>query len=486
MSNQDDRGLAGQPAEHSVDFLDISILWRKKGTIAASVLVCVALGFMYLQQAKTVYEASARVLVQQQDLLDSVRKVRSDDEFLATQAEIIRSPVIIEKALETVKVELPEGSEMDPVLYVLKGLKVSPIQKTNVLMISFRGSDREVANQLVTTVISCYSDFMKSTEAVRASDSLRLMRQREQDLRSQLATLQQKHESHRKSSPQIGQGAEAMALPMAKLRGIGDQLAQTSGRRMELENRLRVSASFSKLATNPATLSKGNAPSMKNALADASTKNSTDLATAYPFIPGESSQVPPAVISLQDGSMVATADPARIQEHLWRVKGQALDLAQVYGPRHPEVRALQQQIAVWEKRVAESQSNSTAAIAVELEALKVAEQDLTDRYQKEISETRHLDSFIFQEQQIIDETRRVDAAHTATLEAMTQMEMASQALDGGQGSISVRVLESPELVENIVWPLPIQFLGLCAVIGFLLSGVTLVLFQRRPAATMAA
>jgi uncharacterized protein involved in exopolysaccharide biosynthesis len=160
-------------------------------------------------------------------------------------------------------------------------------------------------------------------------------------------------------------------------------------------------------------------------------------------------------------------------------------LAQVYGPRHPEVRALQQQIAVWEKRVAEGQSNATAAIAVELEALKVAEQDLSDRYQKEMKSTRELDTFIFQEQQIIDDVRRVESAHKATMEAMTQMEMASQALDGGQGTILVRVLESPELIENQVWPLPIQFLGLCAVIGFLGASVVLVLFQRRTAGVSA-
>jgi hypothetical protein len=262
--------------------------------------------------------------VQQQDLLDSNRRVRSDEEFLATQAEIIRSPVIIEKALETVKVDIPEGSDLNPVLYVLKGLRVTPIQKTNVLKVSFRGPSRETANQLVSTVISCYSDYMKSTEAVRASDSLKLMRSREGNLRSQLLALQGKHEQLRKVSPQIGQGHEAMSIPMANLRGIGDQLANTSGRRMELENRLRVSASFSKLSGNPATLSKSNAPSVSNAVADASTPGAVQLTTAaYPVTPSDSTQLPPAVISLQDGTTVATADPVRIQDQLWKVKGQA-------------------------------------------------------------------------------------------------------------------------------------------------------------------
>jgi hypothetical protein len=272
-----------------------------------------------------------------------------------------------------------------------------------------------------------------------------------------------------------------MNIPMATLRDIGSQLAQTGTRRMELENRLRVSASFSKMIGTPATLSKkDDAGSEQLVVADATAAAGTTLvANAYPFTPNDSSHAPPAVVSLADGTAVATADPAKIQEHLWRVKGQAMDLASVYGPRHPEVRALQQQITLWEKRVAESQLNTTAAIAVELEALKVAENDLSDKYREEMASTRKLDSFLFQEQQIVDDIQRVDQSYKATMEAMTQMEMASQALDGGAGSVTVKVLESPDLVENLVWPVPTQFLGLCAVVGFLVSSVLLVLFQKR-------
>lgn len=477
--------VGNQAGQGGGDFLDVSAVWRHKGWVIASVLGCVALGLVYLQQAKSIYESQARVLIQQQDLLNAAQRVRSDAEFLATQAEIIRSPVIIEKALKTVPVAIPADSDLDPVLFVLKGLKVSPIEKTNVLNISFRGSDREMGNKLVNTIVSCYAEFMNSTEATRASDSLRLMRQREETLRARLASLQQKHQELRKDSPQIGQGRDAMNLPMATLKDIGSQLAATGTRRMELENRLRVSASFSKLMGAPATLSKREVKS--EAIADASgvTPVSTTVASAYPFVPDESSQAPPAVVSLADGTAVATADPAKIQEHLWRVKGLAMDLAQVYGPRHPEVRALQQQITLWEKRVAESQLNSTAAIAVELEALKVAEHDLAEKYREEMVATRKLDSFLFQEQQIVDDIARVDQSYKATMEAMTQMEMAAQALDGGAGSLTVRVLESPDLVENLVWPVPAQFLGLCAVVGFLGSSVLLVLFQKRPQGAVA-
>ena len=116
---------------------------------------------------------------------------------------------------------------------------------------------------------------------------------------------------------------------------------------MELENRLRVSASFSKMMGSPATLSKRDGTNGEQ-LAVAETSGKVPVATAvaaaaYPFVPDESSQAPPAIVSLADGSAVATADPAKIQEQLSHMKGLAMDLASVYGPRHPEVR-LQQRV----------------------------------------------------------------------------------------------------------------------------------------------
>ncbi|MGE3315798.1 MAG: Wzz/FepE/Etk N-terminal domain-containing protein, partial [Planctomycetaceae bacterium] len=95
----------------------MSVLWRRKGLVILSVLSCVTLGLIYLAQATPIFESEARVLIQQQDLLNAASRIRTDAEFLSTQAEIIRSPVIIEKALKTVTVPVPEGSTLDPVLF---------------------------------------------------------------------------------------------------------------------------------------------------------------------------------------------------------------------------------------------------------------------------------------------------------------------------------------------------------------------------------
>jgi uncharacterized protein involved in exopolysaccharide biosynthesis len=378
-----------------------------------------------------------------------------------------------------VTVPVPEGSTLDPVLFVMKGLKVSPIDRTNVLNITFRGSDRELGNKLVNTIVTSYAEFMNSTEATRASDSLRLMRQREESLRSRLAALQQNHQNLRKTSPQIGQGREAMNIPMATLREIGTQLAQTGTRRMELENRLRVSASFSKMINNsPATLSKLNAAPSEQ-LADASAPAATIAATAYPFTPDESSLAPPAVVSLADGTAVATADPTKIQEQLWRVKGQAMDLAAVYGPRHPEVAPSSSRFR--SGRAVPKASSTPLRQSPSSSGPEGRRERSVGPLPWKMASTRKLDSFLFQEQQLMEDMQRVDQSYKATMEAMTQMEMASQALDGGAGSVIVKVLESPDLVENLVWPVPVQFLGLCAVVGFLGASVLLVLFQKRSA-----
>jgi hypothetical protein len=56
MSIQEGHRMADQSMERPVEFLDISILWRKKWAIAFSVMACVGMGFLYLQQAVPVFE----------------------------------------------------------------------------------------------------------------------------------------------------------------------------------------------------------------------------------------------------------------------------------------------------------------------------------------------------------------------------------------------------------------------------------------------
>ena len=85
--------------DHSVSEL-LDVVWRRKWLVAGCVAISVLLGAVYVYQAEPVYSVQARVLVQPHGWpLDDGAEARREKEFLATQAEIISSPAVIERGL---------------------------------------------------------------------------------------------------------------------------------------------------------------------------------------------------------------------------------------------------------------------------------------------------------------------------------------------------------------------------------------------------
>jgi len=99
------------PAEshrHSGDqgpLLDLSLLWRKKFQLVLFTALAVGLGAVYLAVVDRSYEVTARLLIEpQREVLDTGRPTPKDSDFLPTQAEIIRSPTVIRRAIEQLPV----------------------------------------------------------------------------------------------------------------------------------------------------------------------------------------------------------------------------------------------------------------------------------------------------------------------------------------------------------------------------------------------
>ena len=110
------------------------------------------LGAAYLSQATVIYEAEARVLIQKEGLFfDANRTTREDRNFLATQAEVIRSPLTVRRALKSVPISVPEDLEMDmdAVEFVLLELRTVAVAGTNVLKLSYRSGRPQEAARFV-------------------------------------------------------------------------------------------------------------------------------------------------------------------------------------------------------------------------------------------------------------------------------------------------------------------------------------------------
>ncbi len=157
------RSTSGESESGSgTSFQDLAaMVWRRKGLLFVSLVLTLAIGAAYLEFATPIYEVRARLLVQKQGVhLDPARPWDfSDPDFLATQAQILRSPVIVREALASADYPPPQEPQTDPVVAIIESLTVDPVRGTNVLSLSFRTPHPQPGTTLVEQLIEKYAHF---------------------------------------------------------------------------------------------------------------------------------------------------------------------------------------------------------------------------------------------------------------------------------------------------------------------------------------
>jgi uncharacterized protein involved in exopolysaccharide biosynthesis len=482
-----DRSSFERSMELSSGLVGLPALWRKKWHLLASMSLVMGLGIVYLALVSPIYESAARVLVHRNSALGQKSPSRDDEQFLATQAEIISSPKTIERALKSVPQLAVAELGLDPVSRVMRSLDVTPITGTNVLSIGIRQTDPNLANELINAVIQSYVDYVRELEHIENSESVRVLASSEQQINEELKSLWSKYLSNRERSPLVGDGNQAMAYRMSRLRTLGDALDKSKHRRLDIEHKLEVSLTGKPvtlpkiMAADPSIFGVGRLVSFEREYA---TVNADNLLTLEPeqaaFKPEPQNVLEPSNVGvLANANHDATSDPAEIERKLLTAQTELHKIDQVYGPKHPQARALSQEIDWLTKLLRESQARLAATSEQEVTAMKMTEVDLSKEYQKELDQLKALDSHRLEEQFLVDRISKLDDVHQATLTTLSQAQLTDRALAEGHSSISVSVLEAPQLPESPVWPQPAMFLSVCAMVGLLLGGLVVIVLENR-------
>ena len=126
-------------------------------------------------------------------------------------------------------------------------------------------------------------------------------------------------------------------------------------------------------------------------------------------------------------------------------------------------------------------NNEEAAPAIlsqQLTALQKNEAHLTEIYEAEFQKVKLLDTSMLKEQNALADIQRVQDLHDFTAKQLRELEFADEALASGQITTMVRMLEAPDGTSKLVWPRPLQFISLCAVLGFVMGCVLVTLAER--------
>jgi uncharacterized protein involved in exopolysaccharide biosynthesis len=416
--------------------LYLNAFWRRRWLMIGCVGATLLLGGAYVRLVEPVYEAQVRVVIQDRGLaLDGQSSKTYDKEFLSTQAEIIRSPLIIELALrDTPPPETTEPDD-DPVGTVHECLRVSPLAGTDIVMVSFQHADPNHATDRIRSILQSYQQHLNETEQVAAGETMELLARREKELRGELELLQQQYMRLRAESPLLGDARDAISVETTTLKDLSDRLADVRARRTLLAASL-------------------------GSVSDADV--SLDWVLTQPL-----------------GNTLSHNIRALYQQ-LVEARANARELQKVYGPLHPEFQLTTHRVALLEEELRQQQAAAIAGLRQQLDVLIAEEQALEGQDTFERSRLKQVDRFLLEEQRLQANLLRVERLYTTALAALEGVQLADQALADGRASILVQILDDFVAPVDPIWPQPIPFMALSGLLGLFLSTVAILFIERLP------
>ncbi len=477
-----------------------SVIWRGKWFIFACMVASLGTAAAYLHHAKPVFEAEARLLVRQKGLqFDRESSFLKDRQFLATEAEILRSEAVLERALQLASPKLPDGYSGDPMTLVLDSLTVTPSPVADVLTVSYRSHSEQDTVAVLRAALDSYQEALHQSEGDDYVSTAKVLAQREQSLRDELKQLQNQYALLRAGSPLVGQGREALNLHTQQLSTLGDRLATARGRKFEIEKKLESFVGFKQKDPDVIQLvvlrEIGVELPSEQAVADgvvtASHAELSDMhdvvSLSYTGFGDVALHNSAAAQMFRQQAESKLAQMHDVERQYWLAKAALIRLQQ--HATHPSYRTAESEVKHWEQLVSQHREDwhrflqeqvdaLHTVLQQELETAAKAESQLEKLYVETQEQAKELDLYLLEEQAIEADIARLESVHGTILARLVDFELADQSVAGGHASVEVRVLEGPELTNHIVWPMPPFVLAGSLLLGCMVPVALLAAFGR--------
>lgn len=469
------------------DLMDV--FSRHKLCLAGWLIVSLGLGAAYSHHAQPTYKVASRVLVQAEGSpLRDGNSPRRDQEFLATQGEIISSPAVVQRAVASLNQPLTIEPGADPVLSVLEDLTVKPLSGTNVLSIAYRCKQSQEGISLVQAILESYEQFLQDMDDGSRTETLHMLTRSEGQLRSDLEEREQRYRELRKQSPLIGQGKDA-SLQITMLEKLGQALYEIRNHRIDFQNRMAFleKSSDTQIAAEPSAqqltaVTVADAPNMHRAeLTRWSPQAANEAVVPVSF----SSNNNIALDLIADVKLTGTPSPAQVFEELYRAEVRQKELAQSCGPDHPEMRSAQERIAAWKVQLKGLNEQAPIALQREIDSALRRENQLAEMYNAELQKAKGSDDYLVVEKQELDGIERLKTMHSSLVFQLNDWRLLEPGDDGIWGT-KMSIIEAPTIGTGPVWPKLSIVLLLGAAIGLLGAIGTIAVLERKTWASVQA
>ena len=220
------------------------VIFRGWRFVAICAVASLTSAVLYIATQKPTYKASCRLLVIEQsghpvrvgggnDPFNS--DARSDANNLATHVLLLKSPVIIERALEMIGVKsVPTGA-------VIANLTVKrPDADAKMIDLVYKSSSRKEAAAVLDGVIESYKLFLKSNYQKNSSDVIGLITKARNELNTELKSLEQAYLEYRQKNPAYSADSTGHTFVARRLDQWDQTLNQFSAKAVQIQSQLEL------------------------------------------------------------------------------------------------------------------------------------------------------------------------------------------------------------------------------------------------------
>ncbi len=414
-----------------VSFISLPMMWKYRFVLLASVVATLGLALGYLRVAEKVYETEIRIAYEERDLTsNSMERTDPGKEFLATEAEVIHSPFLIQESLKLHPYADPEVA--DPVTVIMEGLRVSPAATGNIIIVAYQNSDpEETAIRLQAIFDACQTRLRQRDQEVMERTEQVLARQ-EKTLRADLAKLKAEYRQIRADSPWLGEvlddRREAIVLDQ-----LTSQLAEVQSKRLQLEQLMK--------SLQP---------------------DQTDLSES------------------QSWSARLDENTQRTLTTLWqRWREAQVEFAKsrrIFGERHFQRQAAEERERLARQDYEQEIEQVVNRIQHDLRSAQVEESQLNAAYEKERLQQKERERSLIAAQQLLSEIAQVETAHQEVWASLNAARRTTQKLSDGEAPITAKLLGKPIPPQEPIWPQTFPVLAVSAFFSLLLgtAGIALI------------
>lgn len=172
----------------------IEVLWSRRWLVLLFVVLSLGAATLYLLTATPIYEGTAKIAVEQGGqprMLSDIAAVNQTQNYLQTQAELIRSSELLGRVARLPEIVSMETLRGSPSIVGELQARVSAnvSARSDVIIISARSTSRQDASAIANSVASVYQSYVNDRRRKTASDVLRLLTDQKRATESELAKL---------------------------------------------------------------------------------------------------------------------------------------------------------------------------------------------------------------------------------------------------------------------------------------------------------